>query len=744
MTTIATKKSMLHYRCAFLATAFFAPLCLALAQEAKTESPSPKVIEIGSNRELFVDEFLIESLDGVRRQLHRPTPREIAITHDQPWEGNVCLYHTVFRDDNVYRMYYRGAHAGPRESYPEAVGHQVVCYAESPDGIRWTKPLLRLHEFDGSKENNIVWTGIGAHNFAPFKDPNPKCPPEARYKSIGHGPGGLYVFQSPDGIHWSLIQEKPVITKGAFDSQNLAFYDTVRGRYVDFHRGFNNGVRAILTATSDDFVTWTEPEWVEYTDDRSEHLYTNQTTQYARAPQLFLAFPKRFVPTRQGTRHRYSGVSDIVLMSSRDGRTFDRWGEAFIRPGLQPERWVNRNNFVAWGIVETASQRNGVPNELTFYSVEGYYTGDDCKMRRYTLRPDGFVSINAGEAKGELITKRLAFELPPKNAPRTYLDDIPAAHRITEKPIRGSGSLSFEAATLLSLEGTQNLGPQVTLAATVRGVPTGLRRLFSTYNGSTTEPNELFFDFSSGGVISKDNGYSIRFKYNGKLVGAKFDDVGDWSNSADADAVHHLAATWDDGRVTLYFDGKRVGSGGENGRGDLQFALGDLRFGEDYPPTLLTNEPFLGVVDDVLILRRALSPDEVAAIAREGAAKHVTSTEKGVLLTLEDEDTPFADHLIADGAQQITHPSDVHPGEVELLLNFSTSANGSVRCEIQDESGVAIPGYTMVDCDELFGDSLDRPLSWNGKRELKSLVGRSIRLRFELKDADLYALRFGR
>ena len=79
-------------------------------------------------------------------------------------------------------------------------------------------PDLGLFEFNGSKQNNIVWDGIGTHAFVPFRDANPSCAPEAQYKALGVGSGehGLYPFRSPDGIHWSLIRDKPVITTGAF------------------------------------------------------------------------------------------------------------------------------------------------------------------------------------------------------------------------------------------------------------------------------------------------------------------------------------------------------------------------------------------------------------------------------------------------------------------------------------------------------------------------------------------------
>jgi hypothetical protein len=206
------------------------------------------------------------------------------------------------------------------------------------------------------------------------------------------------------------MRKKPVVTKGAFDSQNLAFWDRMRGRYVDFHRGFRDGIRDIMTCTSRDFLNWTEPDWIEYPGAPVEHLYTNQIVPYPRAPHIFVGFPKRFVPDRQPIGHNYTGVSDGVFMTSRDGRTFKRWGEAIIRPGLPKDRWVNRNNMIAWGILETPSDIPGTPNELSIYSTEGYYTGDSCRLRRYTVRRDGFVSVNAPRRGGYLITHPLLFD----------------------------------------------------------------------------------------------------------------------------------------------------------------------------------------------------------------------------------------------------------------------------------------------------------------------------------------------
>ena len=125
----------------------------------------------------------------------------------------------------------------------KAVHKEVTCYAESKDGIHWTKPNLGLFEWKWSKENNIVWLGPGTHNFTAFRDANPAAPAEARYKAfggVGSFGGGLVPFTSPDCVHWTLGQEKPVITNGAFDSQNLAFWDTDRGEYRAYWRYFGD------------------------------------------------------------------------------------------------------------------------------------------------------------------------------------------------------------------------------------------------------------------------------------------------------------------------------------------------------------------------------------------------------------------------------------------------------------------------------------------------------------------------
>ncbi|MCP4508406.1 MAG: hypothetical protein GY826_18705, partial [Fuerstiella sp.] len=68
-----------------------------------------EIIDIGTRRELFTDTFLIDELRNAQRELHHPVPQKIAVLHDAAWEGAGSGYHTVIRDGDIYRMYYRGS-----------------------------------------------------------------------------------------------------------------------------------------------------------------------------------------------------------------------------------------------------------------------------------------------------------------------------------------------------------------------------------------------------------------------------------------------------------------------------------------------------------------------------------------------------------------------------------------------------------------------------------------------------------
>lgn len=389
-------------------------------------------IDIGARLELFTDNYLIDSMSGgAQLRLHHPVPREVVLNHDAPWEGSGTGYHTVWQDGDIFRMYYKAWHLGPEQGKLNIPHDTFGAYAESKDGLHWEKPNLGLFEFNGSKENNIVCVGKGSHDFTPFKDTNPNCAPGEEYKAVGYGgdPHGLYAFKSSDAIHWEMMQPEPVMTGYAFDTQNLAFWDGNIGKYRAYVRDFKDGVRGIRMATSDDFRTWTPAEWLIYPGAPEEPLYTNQIKPYYRAPHIYLGFPSRYTERgwspsmealpnpehrhmRSSSQDRYGmAVTDALLMSSHDGLTFHRWGSAFLRPGLRmTENWAYGDNYIAWHVIETPSAIEDAPRELSLFATESYWTENSSKLRRFTLRIDGFVSVNAPMSGGEFVTNPLVFQ----------------------------------------------------------------------------------------------------------------------------------------------------------------------------------------------------------------------------------------------------------------------------------------------------------------------------------------------
>jgi hypothetical protein len=392
-------------------------LVLLVAGSALGLQAASAPLHLGSRRELFVDDHLIERLDGVALKLHEPTPAGVALRFDRPWEGAFCGYVTVLRHGDSFQMYYRGLPRAGRDGSKA----EVTCYAESRDGRVWHKPNLGLFEVCGTRDNNVVLAGQPpfSHNFAPFLDTRPGVPPGERYKAVaGTAESGLFGFVSADGLRWRKWSRKPLLTQGAFDSQNVAFWSPSEHCYAlylrTWTRGRFAGFRTVSRATSPDFRHWSDPAEMNFGDTPREHLYTSQTHPYFRAPHIYVALPMRFFPGRRvltpararalGVDPHYTGdCAETVFMTSRGGTNYTRtFMEAFIRPGLDPGNWASRAGLTALGVVPTG------PGEMSLYK-QAHYAQPTCHLRRYTLRTDGFVSLHAPYRGGECLTRPFTF-----------------------------------------------------------------------------------------------------------------------------------------------------------------------------------------------------------------------------------------------------------------------------------------------------------------------------------------------
>jgi len=236
-------------------------------------------LDVGSRKQLFIDHKFIELTEGVALAMNSPVRTgQMIITADAPWEKNLRVgsYSTVIAEDGLIRVWYFVLEKkGPPRGNPDFM---ALAYAESRDGIHFTKPILNLVEYEGSKANNIVLPGDPAMfaiaGGSVQRDDNPNCPPDERYKSWTkiypkpgiktHGPSR--VWTSPDGIHWKL-SEKEVTGLRATDTQLSWFWEPKIGRYVAYSREWvqftgEQHIRMASYNESDDMFAWEKTQIV--------------------------------------------------------------------------------------------------------------------------------------------------------------------------------------------------------------------------------------------------------------------------------------------------------------------------------------------------------------------------------------------------------------------------------------------------------------------------------------------------
>lgn len=349
-------------------------------------------IHVGHAKQLFIDDVAIESLDGVRRTLHavRKHPKNPLLVPEKPWEGrSVLLYGHVMRDpdpaSDKLRMWYLawGKHVGQPS---------FICLAESADGIRWERPVLNLHEFQGSTANNIVMPGWSQVSFA-YDPADPD--PARRYKALLRS-NGTRGFVSPDGLRWS---EAGVRLEQAYDSTTM-HWDPVGRKWVAMVKIFKDGKRARGYAESNDFLHWSDTYFMATVDEHDapgDEMYALAMFHYET---VYLGLLRMY--------HTATDKVDIQLATSRNGKRWTRPTRApFIPTGHAKGAWDFANNAVP------SNSPLRVGDELWFY-----YSGrstlhnekpNDGAIGLATLRVDGFVSMDAA-AEGSLTTRPLVLD----------------------------------------------------------------------------------------------------------------------------------------------------------------------------------------------------------------------------------------------------------------------------------------------------------------------------------------------
>ena len=383
-------------------------------------------LRIGSERQLFIDDYMVEDRWKLTRVLHQPEKylRNPVLLKDKPWEGDVAYRPWVIWDEECgrYRMWYQ---CFSFSNYYGAKGPPYhVCYAESDDGVHWEKPLLEVCEYPGFEKTNVVYCGShyqrvqGVQVFRDEEDPDP----ERRYKMIcvERRPLGeelvssVNLVCSPDGLRWKLAGEDCILDYHS-DCFNHVVRDPVNGRWLLYCRpihmfaagqrtvagqtGGRHMRRRVAVMSSDDFERWSYPRTVMYPDERDTPDY-DSVGVFRYAGQFLM-----FYAAMEGEE---TGTNEARLASSRNGLFWERFHtrQAFIARGREGE-------WDAGQVIADAPPVNQGEDLLIYYSgftQPQYEPSRNGGVGMARMKLDHFVEQRAGDQPGFLLTREFILE----------------------------------------------------------------------------------------------------------------------------------------------------------------------------------------------------------------------------------------------------------------------------------------------------------------------------------------------
>lgn len=387
---------------------------LVVGAELRADVLPVEPIEIGTEAQFVFDQYIIDNYwavkykrEAVTRVFHQPRKHE-ANPLIPGTGGFVC----VLKDDKTGKcqMWYQVSIVDPKSEEKTQYG---IAYAESTDGIKWERPKLGLYEWQGTKENNIVWTGFKGRraSSAFLVDAPEKDRKGFRHVMLYRDSDGMHLIGSQDGIHWDRKSDQRIAHIHS-DTENAIVWDTRRQEYVMYcrakhvYRTFQGSV--IDTGESRRVARMTSKElWTEWQGE-PQNILVPDDLDAKTGFDCFYGMPVRI----------YGGIYWGFLWPFKTN-TDIHTELAFSRDGIQFSRLAGRPKLIelgkdgAWddGMVFGGYQWLDMGDEWWMY-----YSGWDGPHESRTrtpgiglikLRKEGFISMHGPAGGGVLVTRQL-------------------------------------------------------------------------------------------------------------------------------------------------------------------------------------------------------------------------------------------------------------------------------------------------------------------------------------------------
>ena len=380
------------------------------------KDPVGSLVEIGRHKQLFVDDFVVGSTQGIRRVLNSLERYEgnPILEGDNPWErwiaypnGRAVLYDNA---TGQFKMWYM---ASQLDQKAQSGIQYKVAYAVSKDGYEWSKPSLGLVNWEGSRDNNILPWGTNwmrrANVIKDLRDPDPKRRFKMTYVDVFDRKKAITKAYSKDGIDWELNGDgKPWFRKS--HSGNLLGWDPRIEQFV-FYVRMPGPQNSVGRSTSRDFITWSKPEQVIVPDRKEPNLHFKGLAAFLYE-NLYLAWLWVFEKGEEG--YVRAGAE---LAISRDGIRWKRpFSGTFIMDKGEPGTWDSKLSIPVAPVVHDHRIWVYYWGENMPYSLDSLRKVTDGWIKNgkriqratglATLRVDRFVSLRARD-RGEVTTKLL-------------------------------------------------------------------------------------------------------------------------------------------------------------------------------------------------------------------------------------------------------------------------------------------------------------------------------------------------